>query len=252
MSKNEEIDDLKVKTKKRILIGCSGSVATVKLPELVTELIKKEFEVKVILTRNSFFFFERSKDYNNEKWIEFERLFDPKTHLYVDENEWESWNVIGDPIPHIELRRWADILLIAPASANIISKASIGITDNLLLSVMRAWDFTKPCLLCPAMNTFMWIHPSTANSLNILRSWGWHIIDPIEKKLACADVGSGAMASVSSIVSTVVDYLRNPSHQLKSSESKYQNSSNKLIQGIIVHCLIGLVLLTTTTIFSKK
>ena len=66
------------------------------------------------------------------------------------------WNKIGDPVLHIELRRWADILVVCPASADTMAKIVSGMADNLLLSVVRAWEFNrKPSILCPAMNTIM-------------------------------------------------------------------------------------------------
>ncbi len=70
------------------------------------------------------------------------------------------------------------MLIVAPASANVIAKSSYGIADNFVLSVMRAWDFRKPCILCPAMNTVMWTHPSTQESLSRLQAWGWMVVDP--------------------------------------------------------------------------
>jgi hypothetical protein len=100
---------------------------------------------------------------------------------------------------HIEMRRWADILVVAPASANLLSKAAYGIADNFVLSVMRAWDFRKPCVLCPAMNTAMWTHPSTKDSIDRMESWGWEVLGPVEKLLACNEKGNGAMISVQEI-----------------------------------------------------
>ena len=97
------------------------------------------------------------------------------------------------------MRRWADILVVAPASANLLSKASCGIADNFVLSVIRAWDFRKPCVLCPAMNTAMWTHPSTKESIDRLQSWGWEVLGPVEKVLACNEKGNGAMVSVQEI-----------------------------------------------------
>lgn len=107
--------------------------------------------------------------------------------------------LIGNSVLHIEMRRWADILVVAPASANLISKASYGIADNFVLSVLRAWDFRKPCIICPAMNTAMWLHPTTKESLNRLKSWGYEILGPVEKILACNEKGNGAMVSVQDI-----------------------------------------------------
>jgi phosphopantothenoylcysteine synthetase/decarboxylase len=101
---------------------------------------------------------------------------------------------------HIELRRWADILLVAPASANTLAKAANGICDNLLLCVIRAWDRMRPAILCPAMNTVMLEHPAILTHLSLLRSYGFTILDTDVKYLACGDVGKGALASLAEIV----------------------------------------------------
>lgn len=66
---------------------------------------------------------------------------------FQDEEEWRQWKVVGDPVLHIELRRWADVLLLAPLSANTLAKVSNGLCDNLLTCVVRAWDFAKPLLV---------------------------------------------------------------------------------------------------------
>lgn len=102
------------------------------------------------------------------------------------------------------MRRWADVLIVAPASANVIAKAAYGISDNFVLSVIRAWDFNKPCAICPAMNTVMWTHPTTKESLDRLQSWGWEVLGPVEKMLACNDRGMGAMVSLNEIKAFLV------------------------------------------------
>jgi phosphopantothenoylcysteine decarboxylase len=94
-------------------------------------------------------------------------------------------------------------MLIAPLSANTLAKVSHGLCDNLLTCVVRAWDFSKPLLVAPAMNTHMWSHPFTAPQLDVLRRLGVVVIPPISKRLACGDVGVGAMAAVESIVAAV-------------------------------------------------
>jgi phosphopantothenoylcysteine decarboxylase len=180
--------------KPKCLIGCSGSVATLKLPQIISTL-SEFYEIRVICTTNAKFFYERSKTYNLDAFVK----IDCRTRIYTDADEWMVWNAIGDPILHIELRRWADVFLIAPASADFISKASIGICDNLLLSVLKAWDFNKPCIVCPAMNTFMYENPTTTTAVETLKKMKISILGPIEKKLACNDVGFGAMSSVEEI-----------------------------------------------------
>lgn len=83
------------------------------------------------------------------------------------------------------MRKWADLLLIAPLDANTLAKFSNGICDNLLTCILRCWDPKKQILLAPAMNTLMWDHPVTSTQLNIIKSWGFNIavIDPIVKLL---------------------------------------------------------------------
>jgi phosphopantothenoylcysteine decarboxylase len=197
-----------IKAKKyKCLIGCSGSVATLKLPELAV-LLSHDYEILIVMTNHAKDFLNKAKEYNESIWNEFLEI-DGLNLLFDDNDEWALWNRLGDPVLHIELTKWADLLLIAPGSADLISKASVGISDNLLLSVMRAWDLeAKPCLLCPAMNTFMWYHPSTQTSLELMKKWGWCVIYPVEKKLACYDVGIGALAPVKEIVKHVRYHLR--------------------------------------------
>ena len=132
--------------------------------------------------------------------------------VLTDEQEW-SWERMGDPVLHIELRRAADLLLVCPASADVMAKISLGIADSLFLSVVRAWDFGKPAILCPAMNTVMYEHKLTLTHEEALVSMGFSIIAPVSKQLACNDVGKGALASVEDIISAVKTSLnRIPSH----------------------------------------
>ena len=88
--------------------------------------------------------------------------------IHVDEDEWK-YEKVGDPVLHIELRKWADILLIAPMSANTLAKVAQGLSDNLVTCVARAWDVSKPFVVCPAMNTQMWVHPLTHQHVTLLR-----------------------------------------------------------------------------------
>ena len=89
----------------------------------------------------------------------------------------------GDPVLHIELRRWADLCLVAPLSANSLAKLSNGLADNLLTSTLRAWDLSRPVVVAPAMNTFMWEHPVTRQQLDVLTQWGYTVIPPVVKIL---------------------------------------------------------------------
>ncbi|XP_038077472.1 phosphopantothenoylcysteine decarboxylase-like [Patiria miniata] len=182
-------------TKKHVLVGCTGSVASIKVPQLVRELMKHEqLQVSVVATEKACHFFQAS-DLPRE------------VALYRDEDEWSTWKNRDDPVLHIELRRQADVLVIAPLDANTLAKIANGLCDNLLTCVVRAWDMSKPMLFCPAMNTHMWTHPVTAAQINTLRSLGYLEVPCVEKRLACGDTGAGAMAEVPTIVTAVLDAL---------------------------------------------
>nr|XP_015859655.1 phosphopantothenoylcysteine decarboxylase isoform X3 [Peromyscus maniculatus bairdii]XP_042136931.1 phosphopantothenoylcysteine decarboxylase isoform X3 [Peromyscus maniculatus bairdii] len=127
--------------------------------------------------------------------------------LYSDADEWEMWKRRSDPVLHIDLRRWADLMLVAPLDANTLGKVASGICDNLLTCVIRAWDLSKPLLFCPAMNTAMWKHPLTAQQVGQLKAFGYMEIPCVSKKLVCGDQGLGAMAEVETIVDKVKEVL---------------------------------------------
>lgn len=129
-------------------------------------------------------------------------------HVFRDADEWSLWRRRGDPVLHIELRRWAHLLLVAPLGANCLAQLSHGMADSLLTCVARAWSVRDaPALLCPAMNTLMWEHPCTAQQLQVLSSWGWHVQQPVVKRLVCGDTGIGAMADIGDICDAVFRLL---------------------------------------------
>ncbi|XP_060709622.1 phosphopantothenoylcysteine decarboxylase isoform X3 [Hemiscyllium ocellatum] len=119
----------------------------------------------------------------------------------------EMWKQRSDPVLHIDLRRWADLMVIAPLDANTLGKIATGICDNLLTCIVRAWDLKKPLLFCPAMNTVMWEHPITATQVQTLKSFGYIEVPCIVKTLVCGDKGYGAMAEISTIVEKVKECL---------------------------------------------
>ncbi|KAI1280603.1 Phosphopantothenoylcysteine decarboxylase [Halotydeus destructor] len=94
-------------------------------------------------------------------------------------------------------------MVIAPLDANTMAKLTVGMCDNLLTCVVRAWDLKKPLLFCPAMNTHMWNHPVTDKNICSLKSLGYIEVPVVAKKLACGDTGFGAMAEVTSIVAAI-------------------------------------------------
>ena len=186
-----------------VILGMTGSVASIKARELITKLAflaaPRLPSLKVVATKAAKHFFNWEE--LNEFW------FHHAVEFHSDEEEWRDWKKVGDPVLHIELRRWADILVIAPCSANTLAKLANGLCDDLLSCIVRAWDFkdpTKLLVIAPAMNTMMWESPFTQKHLETLVELGGgtmddqkrvQIIGPVEKTLACGDVGNGAMAS---------------------------------------------------------
>jgi len=187
----------------RVLLGVCGSVAAVKACELASRLLEEcVMDVRVVWTGGGRYFLERvSKDYNEESFQNYSHLIESEeVGSYYDADEWHYRSVSGDPVVHIELRKWADVLLIAPLSANTLGKLANGMCDNLLTCVARAWDVQKPFIVAPAMNTHMWNHPFTEKQLQTLKDLGVIVIDPVEKTLACGDSGTGALAGTDTIL----------------------------------------------------
>ncbi|RHZ68235.1 hypothetical protein Glove_296g38 [Diversispora epigaea] len=184
--------------KTHILIGATGSVASIKIPTLLESLLKYEnIEIKVVTTNNALHFFDKNI-VTKELGVE----------VITDEDEWKAWNKIPDPVLHIEYRNWADIFIIAPLDANTLGKIANGLCDNLITCILRAWDLKRPVIVCPAMNTYMWEHPFTSKHLRVLSDQlGFQIISPMSKKLACGDTGIGAMAEVITIIDFIVQKL---------------------------------------------
>jgi phosphopantothenoylcysteine decarboxylase len=203
--------------KHNLLIICGGSVATVKIPKLTLTLLdSKKFRLKIVLTKNALYFWERSKFYdpvNHEKIKKLE-----KSIVIMDDDEWDLWRSVGDDILHIDLRKWADFLIVCPASANLMAKISVGISDNLALSVIRAWDFNKPAIICPAMNTVMWEQKVTSRNIEVLKNDGWNFVYPISKKLACNETGIGALAELDTIVEKINEIASSLSYSSEDSK----------------------------------
>lgn len=196
-----------------VLLGATGSVAAVRVPALFADLTAAGHAVKIVATKSATYFFEVAA---------------VRDHLTLDSDEWPGERYErGDRVVHIDLRNWADVFLIAPLDANTLAKLAVGLCDNCLTCVWRAWDPAKPVILAPAMNTLMWQHPFTRKHLRAIaadfgaghipghldesalvrqindRAKGLRIVGPIEKQLACGDIGIGAMAEVPDIVAMI-------------------------------------------------
>lgn len=185
----------------KVLIGVTGSVAAVKVVELVRALRAGSIEMKMIVTERATQFLT-ALDIQELKAV-------IGADVYTDEAEWKLWKQKGDPVLHIELRRWADLFLVCPLSANTLAKMANGICGNLLTSVVRAWDISKPIIVCPAMNTFMWDNPLTAQHLKSISDvYKARIVQPKAiHLLACGDTGAGALAAIEDVVNAVLEQV---------------------------------------------
>lgn len=182
---------------RKILLGVTGSVAAVLTGKMIRAL-KELGEVKVVFTESGYYFIKA----NEKARSEFINVLDDQD-IYRDSSEWPPTYDVGDTVPHIMLRDWADVILAAPLSANTMAKICYGLCDNLLTSVVRAWDHNKPMIAAPAMNTKMWFNHPTQAHVREMTNQGWHIINPVEKELACGDKGMGAMAPIEDVVGFV-------------------------------------------------
>ncbi len=201
-----------------VVLASTGSVASVKMPLIVEALLAHaNVRVQVIATDNSLHFYDRtpltSAEYSVAS-LAAENLAasrglhapGPRVHLWTNADEWTSFTRVGDAILHIELRRWADVVLVAPCSANTLAKLAGGLCDDLLTSFMRALGRGAEVVLCPAMNTLMWENPLTEMHLRTVKEvLGYEVRGPVEKRLACGDTGKGAMMEWSEIVHLAVD-----------------------------------------------
>lgn len=173
-------------------------------------MIKSFLEIgnlKIITTEKAKYFYDDLPCNSNVKVFNemHEWSFNKKSNMnqwYIDtpRTVWEK----DDPVLHIEARKWADILVIAPLSANTLAKMANGLCDNLLTSVVRAWEPHKPVVIAPAMNTVMWESKFTNMHLDILNTiFDLHQVGPVEKGLACGDTGMGAMAHIDDIAQCI-------------------------------------------------
>jgi phosphopantothenoylcysteine decarboxylase/phosphopantothenate--cysteine ligase len=168
---------------KKIILGITGSIAAYKAAHLVRLLVKEGAEVQVIMTKAATDFITPLTLSTLSKKPVLQTYFEEKTG---------TWN------NHVELGLWADLMLIAPASANTLSKAAHGICDNLLMATYLS--ARCPVVWCPAMDADMLIHPATQNNVDLLKSYGNYVIESNYGELASGLVAKGRMAEPEEIV----------------------------------------------------
>ncbi|MBJ80439.1 MAG: bifunctional phosphopantothenoylcysteine decarboxylase/phosphopantothenate--cysteine ligase CoaBC [Myxococcales bacterium] len=172
---------------KNILFKISGSIAAYKSAILISRLVQDGHQVQCVATPAALKFIGSA-------------TLEGLTRRPVLSDLYEQ----GRMMEHIDLNRWADLTILAPATANRINRMAHGLGDDLVSALFLAHDFKKPYFVAPAMNSKMLEHPSTQEGLNKLCQWGVTILSPTEGSLACGETGSGRMQEPEDIYQTIV------------------------------------------------
>ncbi len=181
---------MQVLKNKHILVGVTGSIAAYRIPDLIRSLQNKGAQVKAIMTKGAQAFITP---------LTLSAL--TRNQVYTDIFEFHS----EYPIIHLNLTDWADLFVIAPASADIIAKLAQGMADDLLTSA--ALGCPRPILVCPAMNTRMYLNPAVQRNLNILEKLGFHLMKPATGNLACGVQGQGRLPDIEDITTWIESFF---------------------------------------------
>jgi phosphopantothenoylcysteine decarboxylase/phosphopantothenate--cysteine ligase len=177
---------------KKILLVIGGGISAYKALDLIRVFIKNNIEVKTILTKSGKEFVTPLSITSLSNNKVFEDIFNVNNEKEID---------------HISLSRWADIILVLPTTANMMTKLSAGKAEDLATTVILASN--KDIVLVPAMNVRMWLHKATQNNLKNLLDYGYKFIGPINGKMACGEYGEGKMSSPPQIFSYLKEYFEN-------------------------------------------
>ncbi len=182
---------------KKILLCVTGGIAVYKAAALTSKLVQTGAQVKVILSESAQKFVTT---------LTFQAL--SRNEVHVDTFDEINPRVIA----HIDLADWADLILVAPATANTIGKIASGIADNMITTTLLA--ATSPVWIAPAMNVHMYDHPAVKKNLSLLAEYGYQFIEPSEGYLACGYVGKGRLEEPEKIVDLIREFFINQNHQL--------------------------------------
>lgn len=188
-------------SKSKILVLVSGSIAAYKACYLVSRLKQAGYEVKIAASKSALNFVGST-------------TFEALSGELVASDTFET----GGALDHIYLMRWADLIIACPATGNFINKTANGIADDFLTTLSLAHDFSKPFLIAPAMNTQMYMHPATQNSVSRLKEYGFTILETASGVLACAEVGSGKLLDPDLIFDEIESAFGLAQNQAKSSK----------------------------------
>lgn len=177
---------LKSSASPKLLFILTGSIALYKVMHVLSHFKKLNYNLKIIATESALKFVGLST---------LEGLTSEKVHVDLYAN--------GSNMDHIHLIRWADAVIVAPATANYINKIANGIADDLASTAFLAHDFQKPFIVMPAMNTKMYEHPSTQKSVAQLKAWGVQVLDSTSGSLACGETGAGRLLEPEQMISAI-------------------------------------------------
>lgn len=201
---------------KKILLGVTGSIATFKSPLLVRELIRRGAEIKVVMTDASQKFVSKMVMSNLSRNAVISDMFEESIQ---DTGAW-----------HIKFAHECDLMIIAPCSASTLSKIAYGISDNALVALSLALEPSVPFIISPAMDTTMWLHPATQQSIKVLKSHGTLIIPPIDGDLSSGLIGPGRFPEINDIADYIEYVLKNWNRKNRYSQKIDKDTTEPKIQ----------------------
>lgn len=181
-----------------LLFVLSGSIACYKACDAISRLVQRGHRVRAIATEAALRFVGTA----TLEGLTGERV---GTDLFA----------AGEALEHITLTRWADLVIVCPATANTLNRAAAGLGDDLAGALLLAHDWKKPLLFAPAMNPAMWSHPATVASVERLKSWGARFVAVGAGRTACGEVGEGRLAEPAEIVAAIEAALARPARRLR-------------------------------------
>lgn len=177
-----------------VLVGITGSIAAYKAMDVISVLKKQGFNVKVVMSEAS------------------QHFIPEMTAAVLSEVEITKslWSELDGKVNHIELAKWADLVVIVPATANTIAKIAHGIADNVLSTICLAVRPGTRRMIFPAMNTYMWRATQTKRNVEIVQDLGWEVVPPGEGRLACGDTGEGKILPTRQIIEHIEQGMADP------------------------------------------
>lgn len=177
-------------SKYKILFQLTGSIACFKACAVISRLVREGCEVKTACTPSALRFIAPATLEGLTGKPVYSDMFEPK-----------------QSIEHVALSKWLDLSIVCPATANILGKMASGIGDDCVSTLFLAHDFSKPCLVAPAMNRNMWKHPATKRSIGVLKEYGVQVLPVAHGRQACGDEGEGRLLEPDAIYGHIMRAL---------------------------------------------